>query len=342
MKKKRKTERGIALVMVLGVLAVTSVLAAHMSAISNLSLRLAKASEFRGELKYASESALDYGYWMWLNDRKSYRGDHSQLHTMSITRESSDVWRADSRAHALEFNEIPVNLQVKDADAGHIIESEKDLRKLRNSLDPGPDAAEEELRERIGFFMDALADYMDPNDAKKLNGMERDDYEAEGLNGLPRDGKPEYREEMLWIPDAVELLGNVNGSTVFDLEAIRLIPPKGMKFSRSSKPSFYSVSESFIAQEASLTEDEARQVVEARQQALEESMSLIEIMDPVLYGKISSKFSFNESNAVRFYAYAFTKDKAIKRVAEAVREDRIAQLRFGDRRFHAYWEKINF
>jgi len=343
------------LILVLGVLAVVGVMAAHVALVSETTAREAAVAATRSELRYACESAIDRAFWLLLVDRAVYRNrDLGRLPTERETAEE-EVWMTDGRRHEFKVMDLTVHVAHCDADAGLDFSAPDAAQKLRTVLL----SEQEERQEQIDSFLDILSDYVDTDDLEHLNGKEQPDYAAEGLPDLPRNGVIQFREEVYWLEGVRETLSGADPletpskAAPLDDRAVRLIPPKGFGFqqasrgrrsSASARPSFFSSPPSLIRQLANLTDSELTSVLEARGRWQTEGEPLEDNLDPGLVARLRGRFSFQESGVTTIVATAFSPTREIRRTVRVTRDCRASQNVFADaaRERFAYWEKIVF
>ena len=322
-------QRGMALLIVMGTAAVAGVMAAHLMTISEVVAMEAKVAAERSALRYTAESLADRAFWFYLVDRRLYP-DRTLGRDMSTREESvMEPWMLDGRRH--EINGAQCRVSLLDARTGLDFTGPEPGRELRRDLDP----EDMDEKDRIDRFLDIVADYVDKDDHVHLHGMERADYEAEGLGALPRNGPFEFREEIYWLPDWQKV---VSGD-------IRLIPPDGMQFQRESKNKlpFFSSSPATLRRAAQLDDIELDAVLRARDQWYSDGTLLQDSLDPQLYGKIQSRFSFRESGVATVVVDARSANGEISRVLRVTRDaDFRRPTAFSDRTREAWsvWERV--
>ena len=91
----------MAIVMVLGVIAVVLLMVVHAMTICEVIGRESYATASRTELRYQAESAADQAYWLHLTDRRMF--PNRNLGSEDAARDSYDLepWMADRREHKL-------------------------------------------------------------------------------------------------------------------------------------------------------------------------------------------------------------------------------------------------
>lgn len=272
-------QRGMALMLVLGVLATVLLLVAHLMTVAEIIAKESKVATLRSEMRYQAESAADTGFWMLLTDRRLFA--NRRLGQSLETREAvSDFepWMVDRRAHAFDDDSCHVYLQA--AEQAFIITKPEALKDA-----VAPD--DQEKLDEISTFIDVLNDYTDRDDLKKLYGMESDDYAADGFPTLPRNNAMQFREELYWLPNWQNcVIGEVS-----------IIPPRNINYVMGkNKPSFFSASEEYVKQVLDLSDAEWEAIERAREEWVNNGTPLEESLDAALYQTILGAFNFNEAD----------------------------------------------
>lgn len=272
-------QRGMALMLVLGVLATVLILVAHLMTVAEIIAKEAKVASLRSEMRFQAESAADTGFWMLLTDRRLFA--NRRLGQSLEAREAvSDFepWMVDRRAHAFDNDSCHVYLQA--AEQAFIVTKPE---ALKDNVDPD----DQEKLDEISTFIDVLNDYTDRDDLKKLYGMESDDYAADGLPTLPRNNAMQFREELYWLP-------NWQNCVVGE---VTIIPPRNINYVMGrNRPSFFSASEEYVKQLLDLSDAEWDAIEQARQEWANDGTPLEESLDAALYQTILGAFDFNEPN----------------------------------------------
>ena len=347
-------ERGIALIMVLGILAVTGVMAAHVAVVSKVTGREAWVAARRGELKYAAESAADRAFWLYLADRAAF--GNRQLGRVDPGRETSETepWMLDGSPHTLAWRDHAVEIRLYDADAGLDVAG-MDPEALRNLLRTDVED-DSEAAVAVDVFVDVLADYTDTNDFERLHGKEQADYAADDLHDMPRNGPLQFRDEIHWLEESLPVLGNPDVAAVAAAGTqpfVRLVPPPGMTFaakqasgpSRSSgKPSFFASAPALLAHLAQLTDTELETVLAAQDAWKTDGIPLRESLEAGLFARVQAAFGLQESGVVTIVATAVSAAGEVRRGFQATRDARPGQTAYADgkRRFFAYWDRLVF
>lgn len=255
--RRKKSERGIALVTTLGVLAVVSLLAASAVVLSQYAEKDSYTFSSLTRSSYIAEGAANRLYWLILNDRKKYPQRNIDISDDAL-QEDEERYLADGTPHLFEdYYGEKVKYEIRDAVGGMDVSGsmpQRDLIAFMGDLEK--DSAERERLEMIG---NRLQDYVDSDDLVKLHGMEQSEYLQANLINLPRNRPFQYREEMLLIPEIQQLCQPDNSGR---LTSIRLIAPQGLQ-PIGGRPNLYSSSISQIASRCRLTDMETAELEQA-------------------------------------------------------------------------------
>ena len=336
--------RGLALVIVLGMLSVITVMALHVTTCSEVAALEAKVLADRGMLRYAAESAADRAFWLLLTDRRN--PDRALAEAPSTDTAPEDLpWEINGTGHTIQIGDIRVRVETLDADRGGLVLSGKGwLGKLQGEL-AGMTVDDGDRRDALELFLDVLKDYVDRGDEVHPRGKERPDYETEGYPSMPRNGELQYREEAFWLEglgDAIPGMAAENPA-LLDRDLIRLIPPAGVQFPSQGKPSIYSAGILITALRGNLSTDEARDMEEAIQRSRVGDETLEELLDPSLLSKVAPHFSTQRKGKASGIAMIrATAEKAgIQRELRVTRDTRANSLRVaGKRIWLSSWEKV--
>ena len=255
--RRKKSERGIALVTTLGILAVVSLLAASAVVLSQYAEKDSYTFSSLTRSSYIAEGAANRLYWLILNDRKKYPQRNIDISDDAL-QEDEERFLADGTPHLFEdYYGEKVKYEIRDAVGGMDVSGsmpQRDLIAFMGDLEK--DSAERERLEMIG---NRLQDYVDSDDLVKLHGMEQSEYLQANLINLPRNRPFQYREEMLLIPEIQQLCQPDNSGR---LTSIRLIAPQGLQ-PIGGRPNLYSSSISQIASRCRLTDMETAELEQA-------------------------------------------------------------------------------
>ena len=337
---------GMALLLVLAVLAATTILAAHMMLVSETIAKDAKVAAITGELRLQAESAADMGLWMHLTDRRLF-SNRALGEDLSDRDATSDFepWMMDRREHLLydDTCQVFIGDAIKSISVTNI-----------NSIKNGIDIDDTEYMDIANEFIDIYNDYTDNNDLTNLYGKEADDYANEGYPTLPRNNAMQFRAEIYWLD---------NWQNVITSE-ITIIPPQGITISSGSnsrgstgrtsnasggsstaKISFFTASEQdFINQITDLSDADLQAILEAREAWTRDAIPLSESLDADLLLTVKSKFSFEESNYAEITATATDPSGEIRVIRTITREVNMGSTSiFADRAKQTFsiWEIRN-
>ena len=300
----------MALLLVLAVLAATTILAAHMMLVSETVAKDAKVAAITSELRLQAESAADMGLWMHLTDRRLF-SDRTLGVDLSDRDATSDFepWMMDRREHLLydDTCQVFIGDALKSISVTNI-----------DSVKSGIDVDDTDSMDAASEFIDIYNDYVDSNDLTNLYGKEAEDYANDGYPTLPRNDAMQFRAEIYWLD---------NWQNVITGE-ITIIPPKGITINTGSSsaaggssgrtssgrtsstssnnkiPFFTASAQDFINQITDLSDADLQAILDARDAWTFDAVPLEESLDADLLYNVKSKFSFNESNYAEITATA--------------------------------------
>jgi hypothetical protein len=216
-----RRQRGMALIIVLGMISLFGVLTAMIVADSRVSAIVEKVNADRALSRYAAESATGYAQWMIACEKRRPQEGEEGWDA------AAQQWQADGRTISWDMpNGMKVDLLIRDANTGHRLKGLRgsNRNRLVNNLAGDDVVAEEDLN----VFFDTLADYVDRDSNYSPNGMEVDDYSAVGLDNFPRNGVVQMREEVFWIREVSRLIdphGKRDGAASIPDSYFRVTPP---------------------------------------------------------------------------------------------------------------------
>jgi len=299
----------MAIVMVLGVLAVVLLMVVHVMTVCQVISKEAYVSAKRSELRYLAEAGADHAFWMHLTDRRLF--PNRKLGVEDESRVGGDLdfepWMIDRRMH----QPFDANLQV------YIDSVEKSLRLDKTeSFKANVDVEDTDTLELIDNFLDVLGDYIDTDSLVKVAGKEEDEYAAEGYASLPRNGEIQFKEEAFWL----------DGWQNAIYSDLTIVPPKSKKLSSSdSKPSFFSASSSDIQRVLNLDDNEVQEILGARQKWIDNGTPLSDSLSADVYANIMGAFNFTESDYAEFVVSSSTPNGEMRVVFRNTREANISK-----------------
>ena len=338
----------MALLLVLAVLAATTILAAHMMLVSATVAKDAKVAAITSELRLQAESAADMGLWMHLTDRRLF-SDRTLGVDLSDRDATSDFepWMMDRREHLLydDTCQVFIGAALKSISVTNI-----------DSVKSGIDIDDTDSMDIANEFIDIYNDYIDSNDLTNLYGKEADDYANDGYPTLPRNDAMQFRAEIYWLDNWQDVITG----------EITIIPPKGITIntgtsssgrtssgrtssggnsSTNNKIPFFTASEQdFINQITDLSDADLQAILDARDAWTFDAIPLEESLDADLLYNVKSKFSFNESNYAEITATATDPSGEIRVVRTVTREVNMSSTSiFADRAKETFsiWEIRN-
>ncbi len=164
-------QAGLALVAVLWVLVLLSLLAANLSQGSRSNARLAQNLVAATQGKYASEAGMQWALW-------------------SLQQAPDEQWLADGSVQLLQLDDIAVRVALQD-ESGKV-----DLNAAPVELLSGLFVAAELDGASADALADAIMDWRDDDDLRRLNGAEDDDYLAAGREDGAKDAPFDKVEEL--------------------------------------------------------------------------------------------------------------------------------------------------
>jgi len=169
----RKSQRGVALVLVLWVSVLLTVIASSFIVERRTETLVIHNSASMARAEAAANAAV------WKAVHEMYRTDNSP-----------DAWRKDGAPHEWSFDGVPVRVELLDESAKIDINTAADplLRGLLLSVG----LKEEEATQ----LLDAILDWRDPDSLKRPSGAEEADYRAAGLNYKPANSSFQAIEEL--------------------------------------------------------------------------------------------------------------------------------------------------
>ncbi|MDT8390545.1 MAG: hypothetical protein RRC34_08565 [Lentisphaeria bacterium] len=307
-------DRGSALVIVLGSIAVMALLVVHVTTWSEIVGKETKTDTTLSMLRYAAESAAERALWMHVADKRDY-GSRTLLTARGNSEETRERWLADGAPHRVIVDGVRVDVAIKDAAAGFTIATVQGVETMRQAfLAKETDFA---AIQTVETFVNSWLDYIDRGDADaaRLNGMERPEYDRAGLTGLPRNGAPLFREELFWLPSSAalaQLMGPEMSPTQF-LDFFHPVSPGADTSRQRIKPAFFSSSPAMLRYLAGLDEQELMDVLADRSAHLAGSGDLFASVDPTLAARLKNLFSFVESGVITIEVTAVSAEGDMRR-----------------------------
>ena len=226
-----KRTRGVALLIVLWVLALIAVLLGGFVLIARTEQLEARHLEDGARARYAAEAGLS---------RAVYELMRPALETR---------WVGDGRPYEIEFDGAKVEVRVHDEGGKVDVNAADDKTLLLMFALAGVES------ERAVHLVDAVMDWRDPDDLTQPNGAEKAEYEAAGLTYGPAN-----------MPFAT--IGEFQQVLGMDYELYRKLRPFITVYSRSARPNFGLAQAMLLQLVPGVTPEQAEQLVEMRQRLL--------------------------------------------------------------------------
>ena len=354
--------RGIALLLVVGMLFVMAVMAAHLVAVSEVAADEAHIAATRSRLRYTAESAADRAFWLLVADRRQYASRALGLGPTARPDAAAESWMTDGVPHEIVLDDFRAVVEVADADAGlNVADPSGASLDTLKTLDA-------DWNEALSRFKDLYIDYADANDSRRLSGGEREDYAAAGWPDLPRNSGLRCREEFFWLPGAGEILARFAAAVAADaagaasatgaapaapknseappepisLDRLRIIPPANINFPATANPSFFSSSPPILQKRAALTPEELATVLEARQRWTETQLPLADSLDVPLMQRLRRVFSFRESGVAVIQVTALSENNDVRLLFRCARDLRTLRTWNQGTPTLVVWEELSF
>lgn len=168
----RLQQDGMALVIVLWIVALLSVMAGSFAYSMRTETRLVTHTVERAQARALAEAGVMYAI------------------TRTLSQSASSDWPVDGSEREWQFG--PGLVRIRIIDSGGKIDLNQANRGLLESLLVYAGVAEEERK----ALLDAIEDWRDPNDLRRLHGAEADDYYAAGRSVGPKNALFESVEEL--------------------------------------------------------------------------------------------------------------------------------------------------
>ena len=280
--RRKKDERGSALIAALCLIFTAGMLTATVLILSQISTYDIAAHTDLQRSSYLNEGVANRVQWLLAAEQNLYpdRG----LGELDYTEYDYDRYMADGVTHEMDYYGNKVYFSITDAQAGLDL-SENAYTSTLQQLG-APIDTETEFIDQLSSLRDKISDYYDTNDDISLDGMEVDEYEAENMAPLPRNSSTKVlREEFFYIPGLIDLFPPDRFGR---LSIIRLLrAPAGA-------PTFFTVTPLLLKVYCNLEDEEIEEVLAAREVWFKERTPLRDQLDPMLYASLG-RLSWRES-----------------------------------------------
>lgn len=302
-KKFHSNESGIALIVVLSFVLLMSAIISLIVAISQKSAVDTAVISDMGESRYLAEGALTRLYWLMIANKQTNPnsgGNTSQFNNSAAVGNGSQVdYSADGHTLNINYYNAKVSAKIYDMCSGFDVSYSSAATSFQPLLqyynmytNLGPDF-QSFLNNLSSYAVPNINNGMMPMSGSNNLGLTSPGYTALGEYPLPRGDYMEYREEILWIPPSGEFIKpNSDGL----ISSVNIIPPNGMYFQSSGKPSFFTASEAMIMQLCNFSKQQADTIISERAQWLQNtSNSIYNYIDTESLMVITQKFSLQDS-----------------------------------------------
>lgn len=306
-----RREEGVALVAVLGFLVIISILALSAVTTSQISNFTSVTFYDRSKASYAAEGAVSRMSWIIMADKSKYT--NRGLGETDYGDEEHPHFLADGFVHRINYYGTEVNVTVLDMASGFDISDDMPSRKLFEAY-RSMYKDEPAMMDEFNAFLGCLDDYVDANETLRLKGMERMQYDEMGLYPLPRNGRLQFREEVMWIPGFGKFFGADDQGR---LSSFRIIPPQNMPRIQFQGDNFFSASRESVMSKCSFSSGQTDKVMAAREKWFISGTSMKDDLDPTVWATLKSHFSFNESGFYTITAEASAGPGRAKRIYSA-------------------------
>ena len=219
--KKRRSESGSALIPVLALIMACSMIVTAVIGISQLNTYTMSAHTRQQRSQYVCEGAANRIQWLVAAERTKHPNISYQTFDYGDT--EYDRFLPDGVEHTMDYHGVPVKFRITDAAAGLDFSARMrntTLNRLR--MNSATDTEYQDVMEKL---RDQITDYTDSNDVVSGEAFEKAEYEERNQTPLPRNATFQYREELFYLPEFMELFPpDKNGR----LSAVRVIPPDSM------------------------------------------------------------------------------------------------------------------
>lgn len=285
MKNYRENECGAALVIAMMILLVLSLVTSAMALWAS-TLQSRSQLQNRNGLGFLElESASAHALWLLINDFYLYP---ERKNLDEIAYDDTERFVADNQPHYFklpgedyyfEFRIVDYisGLNVNDANFSITIE---DLERRGEDY---------ETVRRKAEIKNRFLDYVDGDNSRRQNGMEKEEYLAIGQINLPRNDVPVYPEEFMVIPGAFELF------PADEFGRQNWFMPSRIQ---NGKPNLFSAPRELIYQLVEADDNGRKYINEAFEDIYERHRSFgfsLGMVDAGLWNAIQEHFSLNES-----------------------------------------------
>jgi len=252
----------------------------------NVSFSVAAHLELQRSM-YVAEGTANRVQWLIAADSTAFTS--REIADVTYGDYEYDRYLADGVPHTIDYHGKKVSFSIYDAISGLDMDPSTYADTLSSlAQDPSENT---EWQERLTTLQALIADYVDEDENVTEEGREAGDYEELGMEPLPRNAAPYFREEYLYIKEYREAIPlDPDGR----MSRTRLIPPDGLA-DLSGAPSLYSADEEVLRSYCQLEDTEIREVQKALLRLRNRKEPISDNLSEELLEKISS-LATTESN----------------------------------------------
>ena len=282
------------MIVVLSLLLLISLMTSAIVTISLTSAAQTSAfTEFEKSMLLA-EGASARIYWLILNDRILHPDRKLDTTADSGKNNGKETekaeYLADGTEHHMNYYGCNLNFTISDMISGFDVSGFAPENNLQD-LGKKDNSAIEEIDPEFEIFKNRLMDYIDTDSLVRLYGMEKDDYRSLCFYNLPRNNKMQYREEILFIPDAKKFF---NVDSYGRLSSIKVIVPQRIG-GGNQQLNIFAVDISIIKAKIKCSNEEAELIQKALELWKKDQTPLSDSLPLELITKLKQYFTFEES-----------------------------------------------
>ncbi len=302
-------EKGAALITVLCFVVLVAMVTASAVTISQISNYTSRTFTDRSVSAYLAEGAAARVQWLLMADKRKFTS--RVLGETEYDREEQERFLADGTLHKVDYYGTEIDVTIFDMSSVYDISDDNPGKQLE--LQKAAFSDNTELQEAFSAFIDCVKDYVDKDDFLQIKGMEKSAYTAKGLYPLPRNGKMQFREEIMLIPGFGKFY---QPDSYGRISSFRVIPPPNMpKIAQGND--FFSASREQIMNRCAFSSEQADKVIQARDRWKNERSPLNQSLDLGLLATLKSRFSFKESGFFTILVEASPGKNRAKRILAA-------------------------
>ncbi|MEG1980767.1 MAG: hypothetical protein RR060_08550, partial [Victivallaceae bacterium] len=228
---KIRDERGVALISVLVMLLTASLLVALVMSSSKIAAFSTAGQLARQRSRYLMEGAGNRVQWLLATEYSSRRS--VDFRTFNYSDYDYERYLPDGREHIIDYHGTKIKFTLRD----YFDLPDFSPSRYRSTLSilSRADLEDSEYIDKLETLADLLLDYNDSDDTINEYGWEAADYEADGRAPLPRNNNMEFREELFFIREFLELYPADNYG---NLSSVQPMAPGNLK-PRSQNPSIF-------------------------------------------------------------------------------------------------------